>query len=427
MHSIIKSSITAVIIMMFTACGGGGGGEVSTPTITGAFVKSVAGLNYTCFYINNDRTSSGITNSLGEYTCEVNQQVKFSLGSYEIGSCEAAEKRISVYTLYPSNNTAAINVAQLLETIDDDNNNSNGITIPDGFIKLDSVTVRPTDPLFDDTIEVALAEALIDGPTAKENLNEVLGLPYEGIGFTAAWLEGKILYTASKDTLDSNHDDNDLDWILTAIKYESGVRSLDFLADGFFEDTSGTFVINNSGVLEITDGADFITITMIEVDEIKIKVTMSVNGGPDETLYEYIDKSAAEDYVTIRSYPCSCGYFTNTFLEGNTLYSVVLDTQDYDNDNNTAEQIMIASKYESGIRSLDYNANGVFDLTTDTYTIIAGVLEITDINGDWIRQEIVSATKTDFTVSISVSSGAPAENGTIFYNEADAQAYMNTL
>ncbi len=422
-----NASIIAATVVLFSACGGGSGGSSSTesavsyPPLTGKFIDShVIGLAYDC-----SSGGKGVTNETGEYTCKSNDEVTFLLGKYVIGRC-AANETVTPYTLYYYNSTAAINVAQLLQTIDSDNDPSNGITIPEGFSELDNVTVRPLDASFDMQIQAALSKTLIDGKMAQNHLNGTLSLPSAETGYTAGWLEGRTLYSVIKDINDADKDGGITDWVLQAEKYENGYRSLDLLADGTFEATSDTFGIN-SGILTINEGSVLVTKRIIAADMTRISQRATVDGNDtNKTEYEFYNKKDAEEYIMHMSYPCACGVFTDIFIDENTLYSVIKDTEDHDKDGSTTDWILLAEKYENGHRLLDYTADGIFEVTTDTYEIIEGILKIS--RGDtWITKTINEVSAVKIIETVASSSGGADKTVYEFYNKAEAEAYMNTL
>lgn len=425
MKSLFSSSVAAVAALILTACGGGGESSTesasSDSALTGVFVDAVvSGLNYSC-----SSGSSAKTNAVGEYTCKSKDRVTFFLGKYELGDCGAA-KMVSPYTLYPNSNRAAINVAQLLQAIDSDGDSSNGITVPEGFSELDNFSLRPTDASFDEEIQKLLSKTLTDEETAQTHLNSTLELPVTKTGFTAEWLEGKTLYSPFKDTQDYDKDGGTTDWILVASRYKDGLRSRDLLADGSFERVNDRFWIEN-GALKISEEGVVTTKTIITADATKITQKVLLAGvDTNQTEYTFYEKADAQAYIVEMSHPCKCGVFTDIFIEGNTLYSVVLDTEDYDGDGSTTDWILLAENYENGYRRLDYTADGVFEVTTDTYEIIDGIIKISR-DETWIEKAIKSVSSTNITVTVTSSSGGTDKTVYEFYNKADAEAYMNSL
>ena len=156
----------------FSGCGGSD--STDDNTITGQFIDGVVeGADYTC-----SSGTNGVTNSNGEFTCNEDDTVTFSVAGIELGSVKAKSK-ITPYDLKPNNNEAAINMAQLLQTLDDDGDPSNGI-------KLDSTTNRFqnlktadlgidfTDTNFDTVVEEIMGEALVDAEQARTHMDDTI-------------------------------------------------------------------------------------------------------------------------------------------------------------------------------------------------------------------------------------------------------------
>ncbi len=159
-------AVIASMMLILTGCGGGGGG--STQSGVGAFVDSaVEGLRYEC-----SSGAAGITDTNGEFSCPTNDTVSFYLGSYFLGS-STFKGTISPYDLYPYDEEAAINVAQLLQTVDEDDDPDNGITIPSDFSALDDVPTAPDDGDFDTDIGSELG-GLVSAEDAENHLKETV-------------------------------------------------------------------------------------------------------------------------------------------------------------------------------------------------------------------------------------------------------------
>ncbi len=143
-NTLLRVAIAASLTAGLTACGGGGssssgssspdnssdGGDTSSPSgqeMTGQFIDSpVGGLEYT-------RSDKGdqvfLTNDNGEFVYSENGTVSFRIGQLTLGSAEGAS------VLSPrdiSTEAGATNIARVLQTLDDDGNPSNGITISAG-------------------------------------------------------------------------------------------------------------------------------------------------------------------------------------------------------------------------------------------------------------------------------------------------------
>ncbi|UCN00029.1 hypothetical protein LCX93_10935 [Sulfurimonas sp. SWIR-19] len=112
--------------LLLVGCGGSGGDSTQpqSSVITGQFIDAaVTGLEYKC-----SSGTEGLTDALGYFTCKQGDNVAFSINGLSIGSAPA-QAIITPITLAADNNTTATNIAQLLQTLDSDNNLSNGITI----------------------------------------------------------------------------------------------------------------------------------------------------------------------------------------------------------------------------------------------------------------------------------------------------------
>lgn len=179
LNNIKKKSISlalAGVILVLNGCGGGGS-DTSTnstqaskdTTITGTFVDSaVSGLNYSC-----SSGTNGITDAKGEFTCPIDDNVSFTLGGILLGSTSVVEV-ITPYSLF-SDDIAALNLAQFLQTLDSDGDPSNGISPnPTLLAKLSGKTLDFTDSNFDTIFQTILGVSLRSEDEAREHLNATL-------------------------------------------------------------------------------------------------------------------------------------------------------------------------------------------------------------------------------------------------------------
>ncbi len=167
--------IATAALLLFSGCSSGSDSETSTKELVrGVFYDSeVDGMDYFCA----SSGLSGVTGDLGiagGYTCEEGDKVTFSIGEYELGTCDA-EGVVTPSSLFPNNDEAALNVAQLLQTIDSDKDPSNGITIPeDATVLLATVPARPTDLNFDEAMEAVIGNILVQAEEAQDHLDETM-------------------------------------------------------------------------------------------------------------------------------------------------------------------------------------------------------------------------------------------------------------
>jgi hypothetical protein len=132
--SVFSSMGIAVLTISLAACGGGGGGGGSndvgpaTPS-TGTFIDSpVSNIGYRTESIPN-----GVTDENGHFDYLLGETVTFFIGDLEFPSC-TAQGTVSPLELVGTtdiNNQSVVNIARLLQSIDEDGDPSNGIRIPD--------------------------------------------------------------------------------------------------------------------------------------------------------------------------------------------------------------------------------------------------------------------------------------------------------
>lgn len=123
-RSASRISLT-VLVAALAACGGGGGS--STIVSTGILVDSaVAGIGYKTV------TQSGITNAKGEYSFLPGEAVTFFIGNIQFPSVVAkgTVTPLDIAQTTDINNQVVSNILVLLQSLDEDGNPSNGVTIP---------------------------------------------------------------------------------------------------------------------------------------------------------------------------------------------------------------------------------------------------------------------------------------------------------
>jgi len=125
----------------------------------------VQGLNYSC-----SSGSTGVTNVSGEYTCNLGDAVTFMLGNISLGTIAAQTTAITPYTLFPSDTTAAINLARLLQSVN--TRASNGTIIINDTLtaKLPSDTDF-TNASFETATETALGITLVSSLVAQRTMD----------------------------------------------------------------------------------------------------------------------------------------------------------------------------------------------------------------------------------------------------------------
>lgn len=126
--------LIASTLLALTACGSGGSSSNSTPakppaiqTAQGVFLDSaVEGLGY------RSGTLTGFTDNTGAFQYEVGETVTFSIGDIVIGTATGADTIMPlelVASATDATDPMVINIARFLQTLDDDGDPDNGITI----------------------------------------------------------------------------------------------------------------------------------------------------------------------------------------------------------------------------------------------------------------------------------------------------------
>ena len=122
-----------MLILFFSGCSESKNGSLSDKNITGILIDSiVSGVEYSCPSFNN------VTSIEGYFSCPVNSSVTFSIGGVTLGNLilNAGEdlQYITPAKLYGLSNynitdIRVLNFIQFIQSLDNDNNTTNGINI----------------------------------------------------------------------------------------------------------------------------------------------------------------------------------------------------------------------------------------------------------------------------------------------------------
>lgn len=210
----------AIFCLSLSACGGGGSdddGDDGGPSITTGQFKNtyVEGLKYKCISNFIDGTNSwdlenpskvDHTDKDGTYSCPSHGFVEFYIGNFQLGWSYELKSLITPYDLeslsLPSDlpELKVQLISQILQSIDDDQNLSNGIKISPDFDYLDDFDLLLNQSInynYEEVIEQAISRGgytLIDGATALDNLENSLN-----IDWTSYIADGVILYSVFKE------------------------------------------------------------------------------------------------------------------------------------------------------------------------------------------------------------------------------------
>jgi len=214
--TLIYTSLSVVAATLLTGCfGDNGTAETPSTAVTKIFTDTVVeGLGYSCA-----GGATQLTNAAGEFTCNVGDVVTFSIGDIILGTLTASSKAAEVLSPYnlQTNNTTVVNIAQLIQSCDDD-----GTLTP-------TIKIDPTKAALFDTSGIA-----IDSGTFDTYANTLL---------TAAGYA--LVSNSSAEThLKANAPD-----IIPPVVTLNGPASLDVLQGTTYTDAGATATDNKDGVI----------------------------------------------------------------------------------------------------------------------------------------------------------------------------------
>src|SRR5690554_1748311 len=179
-----KSALILATSLAIAACGGGGGsskkndgpgkGGGDATVQTGIFVDSpVAGIGY------RTATQNGFTNELGEYNYRPGETVTFFIGDLAFPPVTASDI-VTPADIANGNTTLQTNILQILQTLDDDRDPSNGITIrKDAAEHFIGAELKLAEESFDTEVDSILKNIdenldLVDEDKANEHFGQTL-------------------------------------------------------------------------------------------------------------------------------------------------------------------------------------------------------------------------------------------------------------
>lgn len=328
-NGVVLSGIVATALFALVGCGASGGGTDTSVSKGRAFYldSAVSGINYQC------GTQEGITDKEGAFTFEKGKSCTFYLGDIKLrdlnaNSLEDGKKIVET----------DLKIAQLLQTLDEDGNPDNGITIAPEIVEALSTALSEdggTGVLPDTEEELeALSATLaskvpnykghaVSEEEAKAHLEKTKKSVDEET--LKALLAGKTFYAVGSE---SDFDDvwygkATFNESLTSLQYagiEGGdagsVENESIKVDGkkivWLSDNSYTVVGENKG--------DYIELTDYET-----------NGELESHTRLYFDKTKAEaHYKSLASESSKAFEFTTDYLNGKTLFFVQYDDFGYD-------------------------------------------------------------------------------------------------
>ena len=197
--NILLSTIATVALVSFVGCGGGGGSTPPSPsanTGTGYYVDSaVKGVDYIC------GTQKGKTDKDGKFTFEKGKECSFELAGIILRKTNADEL-LDGAKIVETN----VTVARFLQSIDNDNNASNGIQIEPKILTILTQALKdnnssgkvPTDELSKVVRDIKDVVPTFEGEVKTPNEANV-HLTQTQTEITKELLAGKTFYVAYND------------------------------------------------------------------------------------------------------------------------------------------------------------------------------------------------------------------------------------
>lgn len=119
--------------------------------------------------------------------------------------------------------------------------------------------------------------------------------------------------------------------------------------------------------------------------------------------------------------------FTEEWLNGKILYSVIIDAEDDDNDGDTTDYMIIGNLFDQNTVMLDFSADGTYEVTGESYSVIDGVLRVYDQDGDYEYSTLTSVGSNLITTTVTNSWDDSSETVIDFLSLPDAQNYLDSL
>ncbi|MEA3553782.1 MAG: hypothetical protein U9R39_05210 [Campylobacterota bacterium] len=408
---IISSSLLALVL---TACDGGGGASGSNSTtpvdtvLQGQFIDApVMGLRYVT------ATQSGYTDSNGNFNYKSGEQIEFFLADLSFGKVDS-QATITPYALAGDTDiynpsTKAVNIARILQSLDDTTSNNDLITLPQ---TLHSMNISDTNlssaldtPFWDILVKAQVQTTKSYSLKTKDNATNIM-INYlvqnnisivkkeeqlsEKLPATLSELKGNRYYMVmDRVALSDNNISSDLDnpEVQGSMHNTGGILDLAIGGKGFFKllKPDGEYVYTRNGQFklsadgEIVHNTGYLLIPNIAIPPIDITFEFS-----DDGIISMIDLVTGDatmlGQITLTT-------FSNTFglaqIEKNIFIPTSLsgdETTETPKENGMGEivQGMVEGSYPRGIIKAttyfdeDINkrvSTGIFGTTTESFNI----------------------------------------------------------
>ena len=168
MHIQFFKYFTILLFSIFLVSCGSESSKSSPVFVTGTFVDSpVSGLSYSC----SSTVDIYKTDENGKFTCQVWDDITFSLSDLVAGKLRVTSETITPYSLFPNDNLAAINLATLLQSLNS-SSDDNFLTLNKDLLAKLPNDINFSAPTFRDDIEKVLDLKLVEQKTAKGKMDK---------------------------------------------------------------------------------------------------------------------------------------------------------------------------------------------------------------------------------------------------------------
>lgn len=319
-------------------------------TITGQFIDAyVEDMNYTC-----SSGLSGLTTSTGSFTCNVDDNITFILGDNNISTVSTA-LIITPYTLFPTSVDSAINLARLLQSIDDDGSLTN--TVISLNKTLESSLPSSLDfasATFEVDVEAALGIQLVDANDAQTRMNDAIVASGGTVATDAiaplanAGVDATVALSATVNLDASASVASTYTWSFTSVPVGSTatLSSTSIVNPTFVADLNGTYVISlvvdDAQINSDTDSVSIfvntvatsnnapviaVTSTVSVAENQSSLLTISASDADGDTLIYSITGTDAADF-SVNSSTGVVTFVTNPDFETKSTYEITAAVSD---------------------------------------------------------------------------------------------------
>jgi kexin len=378
------------LLLVFSGCSGGGGGGVAVilpTTTTSSFIDSpVENLHFKCLSGVTDTTDEG-----GNYTCPVGDSVTFVLGLNTLGPIDMKDGIVTPYDVFPTNIRAAVNLARLLQTLD--NNTSDDVIY------------------LDDTLVAKLTSALdftLDADSFETSVKNLLGLSISVVSDTVARdnMDKAIIDSGVTPPTRGNHVPEATTTVLETLEdtiLRGSLGALDIDGDATFtfskvvDALHGSLTINNDGSFVYApdanySGSDTFSYKVNDgtVDSAVSNVTITVRSVNDAPVI------TSASVVSVAENQLSALRVIANDVDGDSLsYSLGgVDANAFNIDTNGVVTFKVAPDYETknvynfSVTVSDGSLSVTQDITLNISDVVEGSVGVLDSDDDYIPDDI---------------------------------------